>query len=161
MSFVKSATTSVPAERSKAELEKLVRRYGADGYSVAHDYTRGVAIVSFVVPDSTAKDAARVPVKLHMDVQRIYHALYGVPKKDYRNPTGKYDSALMEKAERVAWRNLILWVDAQLSAATIGLQSVTEAFYAHVVIGPSGQRAIDYVPQLMDPTRQLTAGEAP
>lgn len=146
-------------------MEDLLRRYGAEGYSVANDFAGGRILVQFRIPDSANPGAAIIPVRIPVEVQRIYHALYGVPMKyDYtrgarvHDPNG-YDSKLMEKAERVAWRNLILWVEAQLSAATIGLQTVTEAFYAHAVIGPSGERAIDYVPSLVDSSRMLGAGK--
>ena len=51
----------------------------------------------------------------------------------------------MEQAERVAWRNLYLWIDAALSAATMGLQTITEAFFAHAVVGAGGERMIEVV----------------
>jgi hypothetical protein len=151
--FVKSATTTTPVSNSKAELEQMLRRYGAEGYSVAHNYALGKVLVSFLIPDSTAKGAAIVPVQVNVDVQGVYRALYGKP------PHSGYDAKLMEKAERVAWRNLILWVDAQLSAATIGLQTITEGFLAHAVIGPNGERGADYLPHLLDSSRMLRAGD--
>jgi hypothetical protein len=54
----------------------------------------------------------------------------------------------MLQAERVAWRNLVLWIDAALSAATVGVQTITEAFFAHTIVVDDGGRAermVDYV----------------
>jgi hypothetical protein len=150
--FVKAAKTDVPASRSKVQLEDLLRRYGADGYSVAHNYGDSQVVVQFRVPDAPG-DSRRVLVKLPIDIRQVHEALYGAP-----TGTDAQRQRQMEMAERVAWRNLILWVEAQLSAASIGLQTVTEAFYAHAVVGPAGERAIEYLPQLLDPSRMLGAG---
>lgn len=166
--FVKSADTSTPVANSRAELEKILRRYGAKGFSVAQDYHSNAVTVSFIVPDSLKADAALVPVKLPISVLRVYDAMYGQPKKSVRrtneeletqkakfgwiqsynrdvyNPDG-YDTKKLEQAERVAWRNLCLWVDAALSAAVAGMQTITEAFFAHAVVGQTGERMIEVV----------------
>lgn len=150
--FIKAADTDVPVSRSKAALEDLLRRYGCTAFAVTQDFEVRRVEVRFMVPDTTAAGAPAVQVRLPIDVRQVHIALFGT--KHVRDAVRH---AQLDKAERVAWRNLILWVDAQLSAAAIGLQTVTEAFYAHAVIGPAGERAIDYVPTLMD-TRQLGAG---
>lgn len=165
--FVKSATTSTAVVNSKSEIEKMLRRYGAEAFSVTHDYAAGKAQVSFLVPDSAEKDARKVPVRLPVDVQRVYHALYGMPMKwnhtaakKVHDPKG-YDSRKMEQAERVAWRNLVLWIDAALSTATISLQTITETFFAHAIIGPQGQTGMQWASEMIDASRQLGSGEAP
>lgn len=159
--FVKSADTETKPERSRAEVEKMLRRYGAVGISIAQQFDDQqrvkLIVVEFMVPNSGAKDAAKVPVRLPVDVHRVYDALYGRPQRwtqqpDHawgyvHNPKG-YDGRKMEQAERVAWRNLVLWLDAALSAAVIGLQTITEAFLAHtLVVDDSGgtRRMMDYL----------------
>lgn len=138
--FVKSADTSTSVTNSRGEIERTLRRYGASGFSVSQDYANHRVLVSFVVPNSPDKDALKVPVQLPVDVHRIYDALYGQPKrwdgsvrKDVHDPKG-YDAKKLEQAERVAWRNLLLWIDAALSAAQAKLQTITEAFFAHAVV---------------------------
>lgn len=174
--FVKSADTGVSPATSKAELERMLRRYGADGLSTAQDYANWRITVQFIVPNSRAKDAQKVPVKLPVDVRLVYDALYGRPTKSswvngqyggmVYNPSG-YDTKKLEQAERVAWRHLLLWVDAALTAATSGVQTITEAFFAHTVItledGRSG-RLVDYLEaeqyQLAPGVRALLASPA-
>jgi hypothetical protein len=148
-----SATTSTQVSTSKAELEKMLRRYGAAGFSVAHDYAEHRVILSLILPDHPGKGAPRVPVKLPISIRTVYDAMYGRPmkwdyatKKDVYNATG-YDPKKLDQAERVAWRNLVLWIDAALSAATIGLQTITEAFFAHAIAGVNGERMIEVVEQ--------------
>ena len=159
--FVKSADTSTQVATSKVELEKMLRRYGAAGFSVAHDYAEHRVILELVLPDTPTKGAPRVPVRLPVSVRTVYDKLYGRPRKyDYElkkyvdDPKG-YDRKKLDQAERVAWRNLVRWVDAALSAATIGLQTITEAFFAHTIAGEHGERMIDLVEQAQ---QSLVAG---
>ncbi len=152
--FVKSADTSTSALNSKSQLDKLLRRYGASALAMYEDIAARQIIVTFVVPDSVAEDAARVAVKLPISVYTIYDALYGRPRGyrklgdgtfGYTTTPSDYTTKRLGQAERVAWRNLVLWVDAALSAATAGLQPITEAFCAHAVTGASGERMIEVV----------------
>jgi hypothetical protein len=153
-SFVKAASTTVDPTKSRAELEKMLTRYGAVGFSYAVDLEKGEIRVDFVVPDSAAKNATKVPVRLPISIRSVYDALYGRPqrwdgdaKKHVHNPKG-YDARMLSQAERVAWRNLVLWIDAALSAAAIGVQTITEAFFAHTMVVDDGgrvERMVEYV----------------
>lgn len=151
MSFIKSADTSVPVANSRAEIEKILRRYGASGFSVQQTFDdRNLpekVVVSFVVPD-TVGSTRKVPVSIPISVKHVYDALNGQPftsrwdsdnRRSVRtfNPKG-YNEKLMVHAERVAWRNLVLWIDAALAAAAVRLQTITEAFYAHTVVQLEG-----------------------
>jgi hypothetical protein len=165
--FVKSATTSTSVPSSKMELERMLRRYGAARFSTAEEYTTGRVVVMFSIPDSPEKGAKTVDVRFPVEVRRVYDRLFGRPEKWGRKPDGSagyvfdpngYTEKGLAQAERVAWRNVILWVDAQLSAASVGIQTVTEAFIAHAALGPNGERLVDILPELLDPRRMLGSG---
>ena len=157
-SFVKSAETSTPVSNSRAEVERILRRYGANGLSVSQDYKGGRVIVSFIVPNSTDKGAPVVPVKLPVDVLRVFNALFTNGPFTLEQAQMSSNEKAWAQAERVAWRNLVLWIDAALSATTAGLQTITEAFFAHAVLSGDGRRAID-VAEAGEPIyRQLTDG---
>lgn len=154
--FIKSATTSTPVVNSKAELEKLLTRYGCKSFAVQQDYANNLATVTFVVPDTLDKGARDIPVQLDVSARQVYDAMYGQPTKWGGNgrvfdPKG-YHEKEMAQAERVAWRQLILWVDAALSAAAAGVQPISEAFFAQTLIRhPDGTltRIVDHVSQLV------------
>jgi len=178
--FIKSQDTSVPVSNSRGEIEKILRRYGASGISVQQTFDAKnlpeLVTVSFIVPDKVGS-TQKVPVSLPINVKHVYDALYGQPmtsKWDSElrttirryNPNG-YDEKQVAQAERVAWRNLVLWIDAALSAAAVGLQRITEAFYAHTVIqleGGGQARLADYLEraqgQLAPGIRALLAAPA-
>lgn len=153
--FVKSATTSTPVANSRGELERLVTRYGCSSFATQMDYEAHRITVTFVVPDTPEKGAARIPVQLEVNILTVYDALYGQPTK-WSNEGRVYDpkgyrEKELAQADRVAWRQLILWVDAALSAASAGVQPISEAFFAHTLIRrPSGEmvRLVDHVNEL-------------
>lgn len=155
--FVKSAGTSVPVSRSQSELEKILRRYGCTGFGVTTDYTVQRAAVTLRVPDGPEKDAAQIPVKLIVDFRAVYDALYGQPTSWGKRPDGTqgkvynpkgYDARFIEQSERVAWRHLVLWVDAACSASTVGLQRMSEAFLAHTLMRTADGRVLRVVEQM-------------
>ena len=163
--FVKSADTSSAAVNSRAAVDKMLRRYGASAISMSENVEEGEIVVSFVIPDTANKGAQKVPVRLPVSIRSVYHVLYEKPTR-YKwdaelkkgehvyDPKG-YDAKKWAQAERVAWRNLVLWIDAALSAASIGLQTITEAFFAHAVVGDGGARMIEVVDSFQ---RELGAG---
>jgi hypothetical protein len=150
---VYAGDTSTSVANSKAEVERLLVRYGASAFAVTHDYAGGALQVAFRIPDSAQRGAAQVPVQIPVSIKTVYAALYGDP------PTNRVrHEKQMLQAERVAWRNLVLWLTAALATATIGLQTVTEAFFAHARLGPNGERVIDWAWAALDPSRQLPGG---
>ena len=145
--FVKSAGTSVPTARSRGELEKVLLRYGWDGFGSGTDYKAQKITVWFSVPDDLGKDALTVPVKLEINIRDVHDALYA------GKLNGLYHPADLQQAERVAWRQLILWVDAACSAAAAGVQKRSDAFFAHCIItSPDGtqRRLTEHLDLLAD-----------
>lgn len=154
MTFVKSGSTEVPSSRSQAELENVLRRYGATGFGVQSDYTVGLIRVFFRVPDSPG-DPASIPVRLEVNIKAVATLLDAGKKKRRRyrrwTPSG-YVTRKPEddfaQAERVAWRHLVLWVDAALSASAAGLQKVSEAFLAHTLVRGDDGRVMRVIEQM-------------
>lgn len=128
MTFVKSASTKTPVAHSQVQLERILQRYGCTGFGVHRDYAIGKASVTFRVPDTMAAGALTIPVRLEINTRAVWIAMY--QKRAGETPT-QYG---LEQAERVAWRQLILWVDAACSAAAAGVQSISEAFFAHTLV---------------------------
>src|SRR5207247_7751309 len=97
-------------------------------FAVSTDYALQKIVVGFKVPDSPGSSTV-VPVRLDVNIGQVATALYGPL-------TGKQEWRLsaLEQAERVAWRHLVLWVDAACSASSAGMQTMAEAFFAHVLV---------------------------
>ena len=123
--------TQVPADRSRAEIEKALLRYGADEF--AYGWQSGQAVVMFTL------DSLRIRFVLSM------------PSRDdtrfTRTPTGKvraHDAATAawEQGCRQAWRALALVIKAKLEAVDSGIVTLVEEFAAHVVL-PGGRSVGD------------------
>lgn len=154
---VKSIGTSVPVRNSKNEVEALLRRYGCSRLQVMEDYAHGIFSVAFTLPD-TPGSADVVPVRIKVKVSDVERAIARSFKRK-QNPDW-----LRDQAQRVAWRHLVLWLDAALSASTLGLQRISEAFFAHIIIANTGERMVDRVTTEGDkigiPTQKLLAAGA-
>lgn len=149
--WVRSWDTEVPASRSQTELEQLLRRYGAKGYTLSSDYTNGTVVIAFTIPRDWQDSAlGTADIQMALGFKDTLKRLRGMQKfkdKVSRMSSQNQQTWPMEQAERVAWRQLIMLVEAGLNAAASGLQTVEEAFFAHTMIqlGSGRHRAIDVV----------------
>lgn len=143
--FVKSATTTVSASASQAEIIAVLARYGASGFGFRR---RGdVVEATFHLPRPGADDqSVRIPVSVTTVSEKLLAF--------HRTPAGqrmKRRAPDTEQAERTAWRALLIWIEASLLAVKLGAQSMEEAFFAHLVVttddGQEG-RLVDYVATL-------------
>lgn len=133
--YVKSGSTNTPIENSRRELERILLRYGCRRILIEREFDEdqdetGVEI-RFELYDHENEMA--VPVMFKVNYAAIARILYGLPEGE-GIPTGHW-----KQAQRVAWRNLVLWVDAALAAAQTGIKPLSECFLADIQVpGPSG-----------------------
>lgn len=133
--YVKSGETKTPVDRSRAELERILLRYGCRRITIDREFDEeqdetGVEI-RFELYDHEKE--IQVPVMFTINYRRIAQLLYAIPDGDEMPMTH------WNQAKRVAWRNLVLWVDAALAAAQTGIKPLSECFLADIQIpGPNG-----------------------
>lgn len=120
--------TEVNSERSRAEIERTLQRYGADRFaymSSRTDATLGFECHGLMVrfhlpmPDPTDKAFTHTPAK---NIER--------------SSTQAYEA--WEQACRQKWRALSLVVKAKLEAVESGITTFEDEFLAHIVL-PGGQ----------------------
>lgn len=123
---VYASGTNVSSEKSKMEIERTLRRYGAE------EFVQGW-------------DQARAVIMFRMDNRRIRFYLPMPNKQDFRETaTGRIRSnefaveQAWEQASRQRWRALALAIKAKLEAVASGITTFEEEFMAHVVM-PNGQ----------------------
>lgn len=127
--------TTVPVDKSRAEIEKTLQRYGADQFLYA--WGNEQAMIGFRFNG------------------RNYKLLIPLPdRKDFaQTPTGrgrKMEDAMKawEQACRQRWRALALWVKAVLEITETGVISAEEAFMAWTAL-PNGQTVGQFIePQI-------------
>lgn len=130
--------TEVSVERSKAEIERMIQRYGADGFVTGWRGTE--AVVSFEMKDRRIRFTLPLPDRN----DRRFTETPG--KKLQRTP----DEAMRhwEQACRQRWRALLLCIKAKLEAVEVGIVSFDEEFLPYIVM-PNGMTIAERIlPQL-------------
>lgn len=119
MSYAKG--TDVPVSRSRDEIERTLRRYGAEAFGYAGDGT--TAMVEFTTLDR------RVRLFIPM-------------------PEGRLTAVQYDREVRRRWRVLLLTVKAKLEAIESGISTFDDEFLAHLVL-PTGRTVGEWLlPQL-------------
>lgn len=128
-----AAQTAVSSERSKAEIERLLTRYGA--ISFASGWQGDQATIVFSVADRRIKFVLPLPNK---DAREFTHS----PRRNNRRSDIDACKA-WEQATRQRWRALALVVKAKLEAVQSGITSFESEFMAHIVM-PDGKTVAEH-----------------
>lgn len=110
--------TSVPEEKTRAEIEKLVRAAGCEGYASGFD--GAAAWVAF----------------RHAD-RMIRFRLTTVGPGDVGGRGRTNARAAADQENRSRWRRLLLCIRAKFEAVESGIETLEEAFMPHIVM-PDG-----------------------
>jgi hypothetical protein len=129
-------STSVPVEKSKIEIERVLRRYGATCFA-------------------SGWDDARATVLFEAHKKRIKFILPLPPKEEYtKTPEGRTRhkpeivEAAWEQGCRSRWRALCLIIKAKLEAVQSGVSLFEQEFAVHTVL-PNGSTVGEMiVPQI-------------
>lgn len=122
-----ASDTSVSTERSRAEIESILRRYKADQFGYATN-ARG-ATVMFTIGGRHIKFMLPLP---DPEAREFTHT----PAKGQRRTAADAEKA-WEQACRQRWRALALVIKAKLEAVSAGITTIEDEFLAHTVL-PDG-----------------------
>lgn len=115
-------TTKVAANKTVAEIEDILVKHNAQ--SIVKNYQNGKIIsLSFLVNTGYRQ----IPIKLPAKIEDCYKVLKNERKKN----SAVKDT--MEQAERVAWRILKNWIDAQMALLDIEMVKFEEVFMPYIV----------------------------
>lgn len=130
-----ASQTSVSPDRSRAEIEKILARYGASGFM--YGWNEMGAVIGFMLRNKQYRFTLTLP-----------------SQSDYRtSPAGRRWShtqanKALDQAVRQRWRALALVIKAKLEAVSSDISTVEKEFFAWMVL-PNGQTAGDTIlPQI-------------
>lgn len=122
-------TTTIDAFKTVSEIEFILMKHEAK--SIQKDYENGrIVSLSFVVDNGRMLFPVRMPAK----VEQCYQAM----KKEKAKSPNKRIIVTMEQAEKVSWRILKDWVEAQMALLDIEMAKLEEIFMPYI-IDRSGQ----------------------
>ena len=122
--------TEVPAERSKAEIERILTRFGADQFG--YGWIDEAAVVFFRAQNRHIRFKLPMPTLEKMTSSR--------------SRTAKVDAR--EREIRRRWRALCLCIKAKLTGIETGIETFEESFMAHMVM-PNGQTMAEHAKPLI------------
>jgi hypothetical protein len=132
--------TEVSIERSKAEIERMIQKFGAHRFMSGSD--SGMAAIGFQIKNKQVRFILPLPDRSEKQFQRTPHGR--------RQRTQDEAYRAWEQACRSRWRALYLTIKAKLEAIETGITTFEAEFLAHFVL-PSGQTFGDYaIPMLED-----------
>lgn len=141
-----AADTTVSVERSKAEIERLLQRYGAKEF--AHGWKSDRAVIQFSMTNRLIRFVLPLPDK---------NEFAKTPSGRRLRNEGDMLRA-WEQGCRQRWRALCLTIKAKLESAESGIETFESAFMAQVVM-PNGKTIEEEITPLID--RAYTTGKMP
>lgn len=133
-----AADTTVPADRSRAEIEHTLTRYGATAFLYGRD--AGKAMIAFDIEGRRYRMTLPMPLA---NAREFTHTPTGLLR------TANSRQAAYEQAARQRWRALALLIKAVLEAAESGITTIETALQPYVIIPGSNQTAGDWLaPQI-------------
>lgn len=123
-----ASETSVPVEKSRTEIEKMLAREGATAFAAGWDQSEATLMFDL--------DGRRIRLTLPMPDPQ--------DREFTRTPTGKARTgparqAAFDQAQRQRWRALGLVIKAKLEAIKAGISTIETEFLAFVVVPGTGE----------------------
>ena len=122
--------TEVSVEKSRMEIEQLLRKNGAEQYASGWDAER--AVISCRVKGLVLRFAIPMPLR----------AAHARDRNGYAR-TESQVAAAVTQAERQKWRAMLLVIKAKFESIDSGVETFEEAFLANVVL-PTGETMGDW-----------------
>lgn len=116
-----AARTDVPIERSRAEIERMLIRYGAKAFQVG--WEGDMSAISFKIADRYIRILMLMP-------DRVESTRSETGRK--RTPTAT--ERAYEQASRQRWRALNLIIKAKLEAVAAGITTIEKEFISDIVM---------------------------
>ncbi len=125
--------TSVPVAKSQQEIGATLAKYGATKYATA--WEDGRAMIAFGIENRHVRMVLALAAATDPDIART-------PGGRVRDQAAREAAADAENRRR--WRALALGVKAKLEAVATGIETLEEAFLAHIVL-PDGTTVAEHV----------------
>ncbi|WP_303678234.1 hypothetical protein [Dehalococcoides mccartyi] len=121
-------TTEVSATRTIGEIQLVLAEHKASAILTEYDDNGRVQAISFKI----RTPAGEIPFVLPVNVDAVYNLLL---QQRVRSVTGKQAQELVYKqAERVAWRILKDWVEAQMAIIDTQMVTITQVFMPYMLV---------------------------
>ena len=139
-----ASATSVSSEQSRMEIERTLRRYGADEFAY---WAKGeLVIYAFRLKSRRVK----------LEIPLPSFDSFALTPETHKLRTPSSHEAAYEQGVRQRWRAISLLIKAKLEACEAGISTIEDEFLAHTML-PSGETVSEW---LKPQWKALEAGDS-
>lgn len=121
-------TTKISPGQTVGEIQKILGLYGA--LSILTEYeNKEVSAVSFELQVGPKV----IPFRLPCRWKSVFETIKRRKKRNIFRPG--FEEALELQSKRVAWRQILRWVEAQLALVDTGMVNMGEVFMPYISLG--------------------------
>lgn len=132
---IKNFSTSISVEKTISEIELMLSKYGAT--KIMKEYTPEGQVHTLIFDIIT--DFGEMPVKLPVHTEKILE-VFKLQVSNKKLPRKYWGGEwTVEQANRVGWRIIKDWLDAQLTLIGIQMVKIHEIFLPYAYDSKSGQ----------------------
>lgn len=128
-------STKIEALQTVAEMQALLAAHGARRISVDYDASGVPGALEFVLATPHGQRSFSLPAS----VERMERVLQHEDQAGRLKVGSKTQRASRVQAERVAWRVMKTWLEAQLALVAAEMIDLDQALLAFLQVGPAGQ----------------------
>jgi len=120
-------TTKIPAAKTAQEITTLLARTGARQVVIEYDESRELAGVRWTIE----RRGITIPFGMPARIEPVFRILM---RKSSPRTRARREPQIREQAKRVAWRQLLRWLEAQLALIETGMVAAEEVFMPYIEV---------------------------
>jgi hypothetical protein len=124
MQKIKNYTSSVSADKSILDIERILIGMGAKNIAKEYDGFGKVDIISFSIPRGETVVPFKLPAKRE-PIKKLF-------LKQYRKPSKAQEELCAAQADRTAWKNVKEWVELQATMIKLEQVEFMEVFMPYI-----------------------------
>ena len=132
-------TTKIESEQTVTEIQRVLGRYGAA--AILTEYDKGEVVGVCFKIDVNGKN---IPFKLPCRWQAIYKVF--ISRRQNMMSSTAIEST-NQQAKRVAWRQILRWIQAQLALVETDMVKIQEVFMPYIQVNLEGQTLYEKLEQ--------------
>lgn len=135
-------TTKIDSGKTAGQITACLSQYGAQ--AIMTEFENGeISSISFRIEIGQNPIHFKLPCRWQQIEAILQRKRKGKAGRYYRGTYRKYDNS--DQAKRIAWRQILRWVEAQLALVETSMVTMQEVFLPYVQINPKGQTLFEKI----------------
>lgn len=130
---IQNFTTKIDAAQTAGEIQGVLARKGVRQISTAYDDNGSPVGLAFTLTTTYGPQSYELPVNTD-GVLKVFEADPKVPRSQ----------TTREQAERTAWRNVKVWIEAQIAMIEGGLGTMDQVFFPYLTMRDNEGRSQNF-----------------